>query len=281
LKLKRLNKNEVVHCQRRGYLDEHLATLYSVAYGEPYTYKNEYLLYHDQMSKIVWLTLFKLDTYKDASEDATECFEVSVKAFQPNSVMTTSPTPLPLTLGDFQCKTVYQDKDYQINLQQFDEKLNGGSYKHLRYRVNNAEKRGYTLAVGKKLTVAHSHIVALHLTKKSYAPWDYQLYLRLDEYLRKFASPKLFNVFSCETLIGFDVVDFLADTMTTPLGFYLDYPSLADFLLYQEIMHAKKQGLEWLDIGWACNNPGLEAFKEKWKAVSRFNVCMQEYQRIK
>lgn len=279
MKLKPLNKNEVVHCQRRGYLDEHLATLYSVAYGEPYIYQNKYLLYHDHISKIVWLTLFKLDTYKDASADATKCFKVSEKAFQPNTLITTSPTPLPPTIEDFQCKTIYQDKDYQINLKQFDEKLNGGSYKHLRYRVNNAEKRGYTLAVGKKLTVAHSRIIALHLTKKNYAPWDYQLYLRLDEYLRRFASPKLFNVFSRETLIGFDIVDFLANTMTTPLGFYLDYPSLADFLLYQEIMHAKKQGLEWLDIGWACNNPGLEAFKEKWKALSRFSVCIQEYQR--
>jgi len=280
LKLKRLTQDEVVQCQRRGYLDEHLATLYSVAYGEPYIYRNKYLLYHDPMSKIVGLTLFGLDSDKETSADTTECFEASVKAFQPNKVVTTSPTLLPSNQGDFQCKTVYQDKDYQINLRQFDEKLNGGSYKHLRYRVNNAEKRGYTLAVGKKFTVAHSHIIALHLTKKSYAPWDYQLYLRLDEYFRRFASPRLFNVFSGGTLIGFDVVDFLADTMATPLGFYLDYPSLADFLLYQEILYAKRQGFEWLDIGWACNNPGLEDFKRKWKAVSRFSVCIQEYQRV-
>ena len=279
-KLKQLTQNEIVHCQKRGYFDEHLATLYSVAYGEPYIYKNKYLLYHDPMSRTVWLTLFGLDNEKDTSVDATECFEASVKAFQPNKVITTSPTRLPSNLADFHCETVYEDKDYQINLQQFDEKLNGGSYKHLRYRVNNAEKLGYTLAVGKELTVAHSHIIALHLTKKSYAPWDYQLYLRLGEYLKRFSSPKLFNVFSSDMLIGFDVVDFLANTMAAPLGFYHDYPSLADFLLYQEILHGKRQGFEWFDIGWACNNPGLEAFKQKWKAISRFSVCMQEYQKI-
>jgi len=277
LKLKRLTEDDVVQCQKRGYFDEHLATLYSVAYGEPYIYRNKYLLYHDQMSKILWLTLFGLDNDKATSADATECFYAAVKAFKPNKAVTTSPKPLPNNLGDFHCETVYRDKDYHINLRKFDEKLNGGSYKHLRYRVNNAEKRGYTLAIGRELTVAHSHIMAFHLTKKSYAPWDYQLYLRLGEYLKRFPSPTLFNVFSGDTLIGFDVVDFLSDTMATPLGFYLDYPSLADFLLYQEILHGKRQGLQWLDIGWGCNNPGLEDFKKKWTAISRFKVYMQEY----
>jgi hypothetical protein len=280
LKLKRLTRNDVVHCQKRGYFDEHLATLYSVAYGEPYIYQNKYLLYHDHMSKIVWLTLFGLDNVEDTSVSTTECFKALVKALKPNKVETTSPTRLPSNLDDFHCETVYEDKDYQINLQQFDEKLNGGSYKHLRYRVNNAEKLGYTLAVGKELTVAHSHIIALHLTKKSYAPWDYQLYLRLSEYLKRFSSPKLFNVFSSDMLVGFDVVDFLANTMAAPLGFYLDYPSLADFLLYQEILHGKRHGFKWLDIGWACNNPGLEVFKQKWKAISRFSVYMQEYKKV-
>jgi len=279
LKLKRLTQDDIVHCQKRGYFDEHLATLYSVAYGEPYIYQNKYLLYHDPLSRIIWLTLFRLDNDKDTSQDATECFETAVKAFQPNKAVTTSPTRLPSNLGDFHCETVYQDKDYQINLRQFDEQLKGGLYKHLRYRVKNAEKRGYTLAVGTELTVTHSRIIALHLTKKNYAHWDYQLYLRLGEYLKTFSSPRLFNVFSGGTLIGFDVVDLLADTMATPLGFYLDYPSLADFLLYQEILHGKRQSFEWLDIGWACNNLGLEDFKKKWKAISRFTVNMQEYQK--
>lgn len=280
MKLKQLTQNDIVHCQKRGYFDEHLATLYSVAYGEPYIYQNKYLLYHDPMSKIIWLTLFELDKAEDTSVDATECFKASVKTFQPNKIITTSPTRLPSNIGNFHCDNIYEDKDYQINLQQFNEKLNGGSYKHLRYRVKNAEKLGYTLAVGKELTVAHSHIIALHLTKKNYAPWDYQLYLRLGEYLKRFSSPRLFNVLSSDILIGFDVVDFLADTMAAPLGFYLDYPSLADFLLYQEIVHGKRQSFKWLDIGWACNNPGLEAFKQKWKAISRFSVYMQEYQKV-
>jgi hypothetical protein len=229
---------------------------------------------------MVWLTLFGLDNDKDTSVNITECFEASVKVFQPNEVVTTSPIRLPSNLGDFHSKIVYEDKDFQINLRQFDEKLNGRANKHLRYRVKNAEKRGYSLALGKKLTIAHSHIVALHMTKTTYATWDYQLYLRLNDYLNRFSSPKLFNVFSGDTLIGFDVVDFLSETMTIPLGFYLDYPSLADFLLYLEILHGKAQGFEWLDIGWVCNNLGLEAFKKKWAAIPRFNVYIQDYQKM-
>jgi len=281
LELKRLTQNDIVNCQKRGYFDEHLATLYSVAYGEPYIYQNKYLLYHDPLSRLVWLTLFGLGNDQDTGGDLTECFEASVRTFQPNEVVTTSPTRLPPNLGDFHCETVYEDEDYQINLRQFDEKLNGGSYKHLRYRVNNAEKRGYTLAVGRELTVAHSRIIALHLARKNYAIWDCQLYLRLSDYLDRFSSPKLFNVFLEDALIGFDVIDFLADIMAIPLGFYLDYPSLADFLLYKEILHGKRQSFNWLDIGWACNNPGLEAFKKKWTAISRFKVYMQEYQKVK
>ena len=280
MKLKPLAKNGIVNCQKRGYFDEHLATLYSTAYGKPYICENKYLLYHDPSSKMVWLTLFGLDDDKDTSVDVNEFFEILTKTFQLNEIVATSPIRLPLNLGDFHSEIVYEDKDYQINLRQFDEKLNGGTYKHLRYRVKNAEKHGYKLAVGKKLTIAHSHIVALHMTIKDCEFWDYQLYLKLGDYLNRFSSPKLFNVFSGDTLIGFDVVDFLADTMVIPLGFYLDYSSLADFILYQEILHGKAQGFEWLDIGWACNNSGLEAFKKKWAAIPRFNVYMQDYQKM-
>jgi hypothetical protein len=277
LKLKFLEKNEVVDCQKRGYFDEHLATLYSVAYGDPYICHNKYLLYHDSSSEIVWLTLFGLDSQNNNCKDASEYFENVIQVFQPNEIVTTSPKPLPSNLGYFHSEIVYEDKDYQINLRQFDEKLKGGEYKHVRYRVKNAEKRNYKLNIGKELTIAHSHIVATHMIKTKYNVWDYQLYLNLGNYLSRFSSPKLFNVFLDNTLIGFDVIDFLSDIISIPLGFYLDYQSLADFILYQEILLGKSQGFEWLDVGWTCHNSGLEAFKKKWNAIPRFNVYMQHY----
>jgi hypothetical protein len=225
--------------------------------------------------------MFRLDENDYKLKDVTECFETLEKIFQPKEVLTTSPIRLALSICDFHCETVYEDKDYQINLANFDEKLSGGEYKQLRYRIRNGEKRGYTFVVGKEFTTAHSHIIAVHMTKTNYAPWDYQLYIRLSDYFGRFSSPRLFNVFLNDQLIGFDVVDYLSDTIAIPLGFYLDYPSLADFLLYYEILHGKEQGFEWLDIGWACNNPGLETFKQKWTAIPRFNIYMQDYLKIK
>ena len=102
--------------------------------------------------------------------------------------------------------------------------------------------------------------------------------MRLGDYIRNCPGVRLFNVFLGDMLIGFDVVDFLGDIIATPLGFCLDYPSLADFLMHEEIVHAKHQGYAWLDVGWACN-PGLESFKKKWKADARFNIYVQEYVR--
>jgi len=273
LKVKRLSHEDVLRCQRRGYFDEHLVALYASAYGEPYLYKDTYLLYHDELSGTLWGTLFGLLNNK---EDRTACLRASIDQFKPQKIIVTSPEQLPLDVDGYHRETVYFDKDYQINLSEFDDGLRGGAYKDLRYRVNNAKKRGYTSALGKAVTPAHSHLMALHLTKRSYALWDYQLYLKIDEYIRRHSSPRLFNAFLNGRLIGFDVVDVLKDVLATPLGFYLDHPSLADFLIHEEILYAKSKGFRWLDIGWACN-PGLEEFKKKWLATPRFHVCVQEY----
>jgi len=59
-----------------------------------------------------------------------------------------------ISIGDYLCETTYFDRDYQIRLDGFDASLRGGSYECLRYRVNNAEKRGYMLTLGKEMTPA-------------------------------------------------------------------------------------------------------------------------------
>jgi len=280
LRLKRLSDEDVVRAQQRGYFDEHLVTLYSTAYGEPYLFEDNYLIYHDSASKTVSLTLFGFDRGKGSDRERIDCFKELMAYFKPVKVFVSSPSKLPSRIGDFDCENVYEDKDYQIALAQFDEDLKGRSYKNLRYRVNHAKRCGYSLSIGRVLTPAHINIVAHHLTKsRSYELWDYQLYLGLGEYVSKFASPRFFNVFSDGLLIGFDVVDVLGDVLTVPLGFYLDYPSVADFLIYEEILYAKKQGFKWLDIGWACNVAGLEEFKVKWKANPRFHIYMQVFQK--
>lgn len=266
----------MIYYQRRGYFDEHLVTLYSTAYGEPYIHKDTYLVYYDALSKNLSITLFGLN----GDEDKLECVQTSLNTFKPRTLWITSPEELPVEIGEYRCERTFFDKDYQINLHEFDENLQGPPYKTLRYRVNNAKKRGYTIAIGREMTPAHSHLIALHMTKEIYNIWDYELYLGAEEYVRKFSSPRLFNAFLGDLLIGFDIVDVLSNTMATPLGFYLDYPSLADFMIYKEILYAKRQGFEWLDVGWGCNL-GLEEFKKKWMAIPRFNVYMQEYHKLR
>jgi len=260
--------------QRLGRFDEHLVNFYSVAFGDPYIYDETYLLYYDRFSKILHLSLFELN----GREEKLQCVETAKKLFRPERMVITSPERLQADIGDFRCVNEDFDRDYQIYLPKFNEKMEGNAYKHLRYRVHNAIKRGYYLEIGRRMTPAHCHIVACHEMEKKCDLWDSQLYLGIRDYLKHFASPLLFNVFSDKMLIGFDVVDFLNDTMTIPLGFYLDYPSLADFILFKEIVYAKEKGYMWLDLGWACNS-GVELFKRKWMAEPRFEIWTQEYRK--
>lgn len=263
--------------QRLGHFDEHLVTLYSLAYGEPYIYKETYLLYYNPSKKELSITLFGLKKNKDnGHEDKMKCIQAGIDAFALEKITLTTPERMPQTLGDYGCQTAFFDRDYQVHLPEFDEKLQGHRYKDLRYRVQNAARRGYFSEVGKDVTRTHINLIELHLAKRTLNPWDIDLCKSVGKYIRKFSSPKLFNVFLGDVLIGFDVVDFLDGTMATPLGFSLDYPSLADFITFKEVEYAKKQDLEWLDLGWACNS-GLENFKKKWLAVPRFNVWTQEY----
>jgi len=273
--VKRLTEDDVPSCQKRGYFDEHIITLNAQVYGAAYLYEDSYLVYHDPMGKMLWLTLFELNG-KDNHVDRIECVRTSLKEFEPRRIRTASPEELAPTIDDYFCENAFSDKDYQIKLSEFDENLRGGSYDCLRYRVNNATKRGYMLSVGKEITPAHSYIMAYHISKKNYNIWDYQLYLRLQNYVGNSPTAKLFNVLRDNVLVGFDVVDFLDNTMATPLGFYLDYPSLADFIMHKEIVYAKEHQLEWLDVGWSCS-PGLEQFKKKWKGIPRFKIHVQEY----
>lgn len=273
--MKRLTEDDVPSCQKRGYFDEHLITLNAQVYGDAYIYEDTYLVYHDPLGKMLWLTLFELNG-SDNHIDRLECIKASLMEFQPRQIRSASPEELPLAVADYLCENSFLDRDYQIKLDEFDENLRGGSYDCLRYRVNNAVKRGYILGLGKEITPAHSYIMAHHIAEKTYNLWDYQLYLRLQNYVGKSPTAMLFNVFRDGALIGFDVVDFLDDTMATPLGFYLNCPSLADFIMHKEIVYAKEHKFEWLDIGWSCS-VGLEEFKKKWRAIPRFKICVQEY----
>lgn len=271
--LRSLSEDELVSYQRRGCFDENLVTFYSLAYGKPYVYRDTYVLYSEPFTKTLSAFLFELN----GKEDMLECVNAALSAFKPSRVLVDSPEELSPDIGNYHRERTFVDRDYQINLREFDENLHGRAYEKLRYRVNNARKRGYVLKVDKKMTAAHSFVIANHMTKEIYNVWDYQLYLAINEYVTKFSSPRFFNVFLDGDLVGFDLIDFTDTVMIVPLGFILEsHPSLSDFLMFEEVIYAKKQGLDWLDVGWSCD-PGLEEFKKKWMAVPRFTVYVQEY----
>jgi len=269
---KHLTKSALVYYQKFGCFDEHLASFYSLAYGKPYIYKDTYLAYFDKYSKLLHLSLFELTK----QENTVCCIEDALELFKPEKLVITAPHELPATIGKFQCSAVNRDTDYQIYVPVFDLTLKGSNLSDPRYRVRNAEKRGYTLKIGKKMTPAHFHIIAQHEHSKRLDLYDRQLYFAIWDYLRKFKSPVLFDVVCDGTLLGFDLIDFLNDTMTVPLGFYTDAPSISDFIMFNEIKYAKEKNYNWLDLGWACNL-GIEEFKKKWTAIPRFKIWEYEY----
>jgi hypothetical protein len=276
--VKQLAQNELALYQRRGRFDEHLIALNAQVYGDPYIYQDAYLVYHDPLCKMLWITLFELNDSK-APASKYDCLKAAITEFKPKKIKTASPEKLKPIVSDYRCESSFFDRDYQIKLEEFDETLKGGSYQSLRSRVNNALRRGYKVNVGKKITPAHSYIIASHISKREYQLWDLQLFLGLQSFMNVSKTAKLFNILLDDVLIGFDVVDFMGKIMAAPLGFYLDYPSLTDFMMYKEINYAKEQEYEWLDIGWACS-PGVEEFKKKWKGIPKYSICVQEYSLI-
>lgn len=273
--MKLLNQNELLLYQERGCFDEHLIALNAQVYGDPYIYRDTYLAYHDPLCKTLWLTLFELNDSK-AAANKYDCMKAAIAQFKPRKIKLTSPEKLKPAVGNYSCENTFFDKDYQIKLEEFAETLKGGTYQSLRSRVNNALRRGYKVNVGKKITPAHSYIIASHISKREYKLWDLQLFLRLQKFIEASKTAKLFNILLNDVLIGFDIVDFMGKIMAAPLGFYLDYPSLTDFMMYKEINYAKEQKYEWLDIGWACS-PGVEEFKKKWRGIPKYNIYVQEY----
>ncbi|PVX23958.1 MAG: hypothetical protein CW691_09200 [Candidatus Bathyarchaeum sp.] len=267
-----LTKSALVHYQSLGQFDEHLVSLYSLAYGRPYIYKDTYLAYYDKYSKILHLNFFELHE----SENKFSFIQEAIKHFKPEKLVITAPHEMPQTVANFCCISINKDTDYQLYVADFDENLKGGKLKDVRYRVHNAEKRGYTLKISKKMTPAHFHIMAQHEHSKRLDLYDRQLYFAILDYLRKFKTPVLFDVVSDGSLLGFDLIDFLGDTMTVPLGFYNNAPSISDFIMFNEVKYAKQKGFTWLDLGWACN-VGIEEFKKKWTAIPRFHIWTYEY----
>ena len=230
------------------------------------------MVYHDPLRKKIDINFFGLD----GKPGRLICIMYLIKKFKPIKIFTISPKKMKSEIGNYRCINTIIEKDYQINLKNFDENLRGKNYKSIRLRVNAANNQEFKLKISKKITSAHLNLIGIHMTKKDYNEYEYQYFLSITKFIEKSPSALLFNVFWNDMLVGFDVVDFLDNTITTPYGFYLGNKSLPDFLMYKEIHYAKENGFEWFDIGWGCNL-GVENFKKNWKAFPRFKIYLQEY----
>jgi hypothetical protein len=205
--------------------------------------------------------------------EKSECVKDLIK-LPINTLNIVSPTPL----HEFpDLRTKYIDWDFHISVDHFDFNLKGSSYKNIRYRLRQAEKKGYHTKLTKKFTSDHIYILSRHLTQHSFDVWDYEELLSLDRFFREHNHGLIMEAYRDDRLVGFDIVDFFDDNriMAVPLGIYLEPSLTSDFLMYTNLQFARDNGYAWVDVGSACGSAGLKKFKEKWFATPKFKLIVQ------
>jgi len=258
--------------QKKGYMCEHLLCLYSMTADRTALYNNNFPVYFTSYGEadVILFGLAKKD--EDKLTCVQELLELPLREL--NIV---SPATMTDLVG---IESKYVDWDYHINVEQFDLDLKGKQYKNLRNRVNQAEKKGYYTRFGRTYTSNHAYILSRHIARHTLDIWDLEELLSLDRFFKEHSHSYMMEAYHQDKLIGFDVVDFLEENkiMVVPLGIYLEEPSLADFLMYENLRHAQNKGYKWLDIGLTCRNVGLQGFKEKWLAKPKYKVSVRTIQ---
>jgi len=56
LEVKKLTDDFLLRYEKRRCFDEHLVTFSSLAHGEPYVYKDTYLIFYNSSSEMLWLS---------------------------------------------------------------------------------------------------------------------------------------------------------------------------------------------------------------------------------
>lgn len=263
-----LSKEEKENLQKKGYMSEHLLCLYSITSDSTALYDNNFPIYlsGDEADVI----LFGLT---DRDEDISTCVR---EMLQPPIKKLNIVSPKPLA-GHANIETRYVDSDYHIDLKHFNLELRGNRYKEIRYSVHRADKMGYHLRLSREVMPKHTYIMARHMARHKLDAWDFEELLSLERFFKEHNHGFMMEAYYEDKLMGFDVVDFFEDNkiMVVPLGVYLEAPSLADFLMYENIKYAQNKGYEWLDIGLTCRNIGLQNFKEKWFAEPKYPLFVQ------
>jgi hypothetical protein len=245
---------------------EHLLCLYSMVSNQTAIYNDTYPVFLNNFGEAD-VILFGLGIENIKKVDCIK----ELSSLPINTLNIVSPTPLP-PLPDL--RTKYTDWDFHINIESFDFNLHGSPYKNIRYRLRQAEKRGYYTRLTKEFTSDHTYILSRHLTQHTFDVWDYEELLSLDRFFQEHDHGMIMEAYREDRLVGFDIIDFLENNrvMVVPLGIYLEPALTSDFLMYANLKFARDNGYAWVDVGPTCGRAGLRSFKEKWFAKPKFKL---------
>jgi len=248
---------------------EHLLCFYSMTADRTALCEGGFPVYFSGYGEADLILFGLADKREDGSRAVRELLELQI-----DELNIVSPEPLE---GFANIETQYVDWDYHVDVEGFDLSLKGGRYEALRYRVKQAERKSYSSRISREFTRSHAYVLSRHAARHTLDVWDYEELLSLERFFRDHDHGFMLEAYRGDRLIGFDVVDFFEDnkTMVVPLGVYLEEPSLADFLTYEDLRYAKENGYRWLDVGLACRSTGLEEFKRKWFAEPKHRLCVQ------
>ncbi len=265
--LRHLNNQEIEAFQRKGYMCEHLLSLYSIIAQYTALLDDNFPVFVNGF-KEADVIFFGL---KDRNAGKIENLKGIEKHVNTINIIS------PFRIQGKNIISKYVDWDYHIPLDDFSLDLKGKEYKRIRYRVKQAEKEGYYTKISRELTSNHLYLLSRYLNVHELNPWDYEEILSLERYFKEFNHCLMIEVHNQDGLRGFDIVDFYEDTamMVVPLGIYLHPRKVSDFMMYEDINYAKQRGYKILDVGPSCLNPGLQRFKEKWFAKPAHQFFVQ------
>lgn len=267
--LRFLTNEEKEKEQKRGYMCEHLLCLHSMTSKRTALYNNNFPVYLSGYGEADIILFGLMDGKEDKLSCVLELLKLPIKEL--NIV---SPSALN---GIVNIKTRYVDFDYHIDVNQFDLDLKGRKYKNIRYSMKKADKKGYRIRFGREFTWSHAYILSRHMAHHTLNLWDFEELLSLERFFREHNHCLMLEAYYEDKLMGFDVVDFFEENriMAVPLEICLEKPSLADFLMLENLKYAKDNGYKRLDIGLACGNTGLQDFKKKWLAEPKYKLFVQ------
>lgn len=267
--LRFLDTNEKEQLQRRGYMCEHLLCLYSMVSDRTALFNETFPVFLNSYDEADVILFGFGDKQNNKRECVLELAKLPIKTLNIVS---------PLALQELNAKTQYEDWDYHINVKRFDFSLKGNKYKHIRYIARQLEKTGHEIKISRKFTPSHIYILSKHLSRHNFDAWDFEELLSLERFFREHKHGYMMEVYKDDKLMGFDVIDSFEENriMVVPLGIYLETPRISDFLMYENLKHAKNNGYEWLDIGPTCEDAGIRSFKQKWFAEPKYKIYVQK-----